>query len=917
MSTRRNRDRTKRTTAALLALLGCLALAAPGWGQGGVILWGLDTEYPHGEDAREFVESTLRVFNRACNRQNPLGPGILVIGADDLVPDDITAHWRKFESETQTPVTFARGEAEIAAAHLNSYRTIVVATQQNRFGVNGGLRPDEHRALLRRRADLARFINEGGTLLGSYSDFLNPFGYLGDVSVRDRSYKTIATTTGISPLNPIPTGAKRIDSWRQVFRSFPAHLEVLATVADPGLPITGAPAAIGGCQVVIPPPCAQVAGGEPICSTDGSGDFTYTFEITNTGEETVHDLFLVRPTAGVSISPHYFDFSNNPICSSQQPDCSVDDATRSLTVTIRGAAPGDSVSFLVSLHDETVSECCSIEHTVELPDCECGQIVEDLSVCSLRFPPFSSRQDYTFTFQNLHPHVVDEVLIAPTNGSRVRVSPNVLSGLGLAAFPYTDAAGEHTETVTLTGRDAQAGREVCLRISAHDQGFQECCSVERCFTLRSCWDFLDDIHSVGDAELSVIGASFLRLSGIDAEGGDGLVADLDGVDGVEVGMLGLERAPPNGAYWSWSGGSEEGDLFALRVEDVGADLAVVPDGPASAMGRFEIRHRGLEVAAGDLALDAPLLVPDDAWRSDSPDAASGPKPRIKVRIRPTLVQGKPGIRITITFAIAPAPVTSGDGGTGPVVGDELIFVYEVAEPARPVLDRIRFLAAGIPEIVFTEIAGTVTDCNGNGVSDVLDVANGTSADADGSGVPDECEVAPAPLDLSLDTAFSEAAGGLVAPGAEDDDWRIVDGATSIPARRVMRKNRGWNDPLPGSDWISLDGRRGASAAGFETLLFERCFCLADSAHAAALEVDLFADDRATVLLNGEPIGGPGGRFDAAAPLSVRYHGHLGDSLFRAGENCLVVAVEDTGGVVTGLDLTGRVAAEAGACPPQP
>ena len=31
------------------------------------------------------------------------------------------------------------------------------------------------------------------------------------------------------------------------------------------------------------------------------------------------------------------------------------------------------------------------------------------------------------------------------------------------------------------------------------------------------------------------------------------------------------------------------------------------------------------------------------------------------------------------------------------------------------------------------------DCNGNGVNDACDIANGTSSDSDGNGVPDECE----------------------------------------------------------------------------------------------------------------------------------------------------------------------------------
>lgn len=32
------------------------------------------------------------------------------------------------------------------------------------------------------------------------------------------------------------------------------------------------------------------------------------------------------------------------------------------------------------------------------------------------------------------------------------------------------------------------------------------------------------------------------------------------------------------------------------------------------------------------------------------------------------------------------------------------------------------------------------DCNGNGIEDAIDIANGTSSDLDGDGVPDECQV---------------------------------------------------------------------------------------------------------------------------------------------------------------------------------
>ncbi|MBM3990289.1 MAG: hypothetical protein FJ298_04695 [Planctomycetes bacterium] len=38
----------------------------------------------------------------------------------------------------------------------------------------------------------------------------------------------------------------------------------------------------------------------------------------------------------------------------------------------------------------------------------------------------------------------------------------------------------------------------------------------------------------------------------------------------------------------------------------------------------------------------------------------------------------------------------------------------------------------------TQAATGGRDCNGNGIEDAIDIANGTSSDLDGDGVPDEC-----------------------------------------------------------------------------------------------------------------------------------------------------------------------------------
>ena len=123
----------------------------------------------------------------------------------------------------------------------------------------------------------------------------------------------------------------------------------------------------------------------------------------------------------------------------------------------------------------------------------------------------------------------------------------------------------------------------------------------------------------------------------------------------------------------------------------------------------------------------------------------------------------------------------------------------------------------------------------------------------------------------------------------------------------------WADALAGSAWISVDGSRGASVPGAPVLSFQRCFCLADAPGTVRLTASLFADDLATALLNGTPVAGPGGVFRGPDPLALDLTGTVGDGLFRAGENCLVIQVDDRGGIVTGLDLAGEVRADGGFC----
>ena len=69
-------------------------------------------------------------------------------------------------------------------------------------------------------------------------------------------------------------------------------------------------------------------------------------------------------------------------------------------------------------------------------------------------------------------------------------------------------------------------------------------------------------------------------------------------------------------------------------------------------------------------------------------------------------------------------------GDGPYTPDDLCAIDDVDGDGD--VDEVDF------DVFLTVYSGPQTDCNGNGVLDLIDIINGTSKDANGDGVPDEC-----------------------------------------------------------------------------------------------------------------------------------------------------------------------------------
>jgi len=642
-------------------------------------------------------------------------------------------------------------------------------------------------------------------------------------------------------------------------------------------------------------PCLGSLRDTLLCTPDGSGDYLWTFFFRNLSDTAVEHLFFVDLPSGVSIvregslQPNYVHFTP-PIPKN---------GFRTVKLRIKNATPG-TLSFRITLHDKDIEQCCVAEHTLELPECECAQIVGVKAPnCFFSPPPPYS---YTLTLENLSSNLVDYLLFTPTGNPvpNVTLTPNVVSGLGLDPVPYANGEGRHSQAVTISGPDAKAGQEVCLNVSLHDELFRECCSIEQCVTLPSC--ILPPWEPIGTGTV-VFFRDRLVISNLGSSGEDGARVDLGEAESFRLGWRDLD---PSDAL-------PQGTL--LRFGSTGAVA-----GREQELGTIEIVK-----GASALELSADF------------SAIHSPTQRLEVYAGEELVTVVSGHQGTVTLAgnngvvTWPAAVSKlgGDGGTtcyapewdepiritipgtGTFVGDELRVLAETDE-TLDFISSFRLQAAQISKIVVVE-AEAVYDCNDNGVPDAFDVTNGTSFDANFDGIPDECQASPGDLVVLLNTGFDEAADTVLSPPATDDDWTVINADPPRRGRIVANPVAAWAAAQPDSAWISVNRNRGQSVPGLERPQFETCFCLGEGASAAALDLELFADDRATVFLNGGHVAGPDGGFNTPEPFSVHYSETVGEGLLRTGENCLQVEVDDFGGVFTGLNLVGTLRVGNGAC----
>lgn len=247
---------------SIALLVSITPLAADDEDGGPLVLMGIDAEdhwraSMNGTDTGQHgpIENYVMVVKSVLDKvTNERDDGLLVVGGGKSATDDVTTFWEHVAADLSEDVTFANGVGEINDANFENFELVIVVSDAINTP-SGGLTDDENEALTQRQADVARFINRGGGLVGFSSDFTlsDPYGYIGGIGGFAVAADIEGGYSDIEPVNSGPelgiTDDLDVCCWHDAFVKFPSFLEVLAIDME----ATGLPAALGGTAVFVIP----------------------------------------------------------------------------------------------------------------------------------------------------------------------------------------------------------------------------------------------------------------------------------------------------------------------------------------------------------------------------------------------------------------------------------------------------------------------------------------------------------------------------------------------------------------------------------------------------------------------------------------------------------------------------------------
>jgi hypothetical protein len=217
-------------------------------------------------------------------------------------------------------------------------------------------------------------------------------------------------------------------------------------------------------------PCATISNGELLCDLDGSGNYTYTFDLTNNSGQDVKHL-LILPDPG---------FNAIPSGLITLPTILPDTGTTQVSITFSGGNPGDEFCFIISMNTVDFEECCAIRACITVPDCDCAQVHDEIlePLCD-----GTGCFQYTFDVDNLSGLDVHYSFFSPITPAGLMIDTG---NADPSRWDYSPIPHLGTETVSLLICGAQPGEEICFLMTMHDEFLDECCSIKITLVVPEC-----------------------------------------------------------------------------------------------------------------------------------------------------------------------------------------------------------------------------------------------------------------------------------------------------------------------------------------------------------------------------------------------------------------------------------------------
>ena len=214
--------------------------------------------------------------------------------------------------------------------------------------------------------------------------------------------------------------------------------------------------------------CFCICNSSILCDPANPGSVIWTFTIENKSSSVMDHLLIPWPDA----SPGFVSF----------PDPLDPGEAAQVTLTLNNQTPGP-VTVPLTLVSTEDCVCCSADHPLEIPDCDCIQVLEDHLECA-GIDPVTGLLCYTYTatIQNLTGETLEHLFFIPPNGNPQGIS------FDPANLPLGSLADGATTTVTTTIKVPPGTNGILFTISVHNGNFEECCAIERRLPVPDCCD---------------------------------------------------------------------------------------------------------------------------------------------------------------------------------------------------------------------------------------------------------------------------------------------------------------------------------------------------------------------------------------------------------------------------------------------